>query len=468
MEKQRINTKFKFSYRFLKNVFLFTFAVVFSDSVYSQKLNYKIIKTLSVSPINEVNYTAVECAFSLSIPYVKSAEVQAEIPSLKSGINFISLRRSEYYSDGGGTLVELWFTFAEPGTYKLPSLKIKINERIYYIPFEVVEISEDPKKIQPKLILEFDNGVKIDSSKNKKNTQPVFSVKNGEPLGFSLYLQHAVQVINFDWVVPKNAIFTEVERYDYFSSNSRGIEYSDEAVPVAKFEWIPLESGSLELPYIRLLTTAYNGNRVELLVPDFKISVQNTNVSLNKELTGESIFAYAFVEPKEVKIEKKSFAKITYDECNKIAELRSKERMVFPINNVKPERKEYEQSLGIFDGKSEPSVFLFYLFLSLSIILLVVGIILIILKKIPMLIFSTIIFVIFFVFSIISGIRVSKKHGILVEEKIKTIPEDSAESFSSIKGGSRVLILQNAADWVFIQYGNTNGWTLKENVIVIK
>ena len=106
--------------------------------------------------------------FSLSFPYVKSAEVQAEIPSLKSGINFISLRRSEYYSDGGGTLVELWFTFAEPGTYKLPSLKIKINERIYYIPFEVVEISEDPKKIQPKLILEFDNGVKIDSSKNKK------------------------------------------------------------------------------------------------------------------------------------------------------------------------------------------------------------------------------------------------------------------------------------------------------------
>ena len=41
-----------------------------------------------------------------------------------------------------------------------------------------------------------------------------------------------------------------------------------------------------------------------------------------------------------------------------------------------------------------------------------------------------------------------------MEEKIKTIPEDSAESFSSIKGGSRVLILQNAADWVFIQYGN--------------
>mgnify|MGYP003488219713 FL=1 len=118
MEKQRINTKFKFSYRFLKYVFLFAFAIICSDSIYSQKLTYKIIKTLSVAPVNEVNYTGAECAFSLSIPYVNSADVHAEIPSLKSGINFISLRRSEYYSDGGGTLVELWFSFSDAGSYK--------------------------------------------------------------------------------------------------------------------------------------------------------------------------------------------------------------------------------------------------------------------------------------------------------------------------------------------------------------
>ena len=468
MEKQRINTKFKFSYRFLKYVFLFAFAIICSDSIYSQKLTYKIIKTLSVAPVNEVNYTGAECAFSLSIPYVNSADVHAEIPSLKSGINFISLRRSEYYSDGGGTLVELWFSFSDAGSYKLPSLKVRINERTYYIPFQTVKISEDPKKIQPRLIIEFENGEKVDSSKVRKSSQPIFSVKNGKPLTFSLYLQHTVQIISFDVIPPKNAVFTELERYDNFSLNSRGIEYSDELVPVAKFEWIPLEKGTLELPFIRLLTTAYNGNRVELLIPEINILVQDTNVALNNSFAGESIFGYAFVQPKEVTVAKKQPIKISLEECKTIAQLRSSERKMLPISKVKIERKNYENSLGITDGKTEPSVFLFYIFLTVSIIILGIGIILIVLRKIPMIIVSTVFFAIFLVFTIIFATQVSKDYAILVEEKIKTIPEVSAESFSSIKSGSRVLILQNAADWVFVQYGNTSGWTLKENIVLIK
>ena len=310
--------------------------------------------------------------------------------------------------------------------------------------------------------------VKIDSSKYRKNSQPIFSVKNGKPLTFSLYLQHAVQIISFDVIPPKNAVFTELERYDNFASNSRGIEYSDELVPVAKFEWIPLEKGTLDIPFIRLLTTAYNGNRVELLIPDVNILVQDTNVTLNKALSGESIFGYAFVQPKEVAIEKKQPIKISLEECKTIAELRSSERKMLPVSKVKTERKNYENSLGITDGKSEPSVFLFYIFLTVTIIILGVGIILIVLRKIPMIIVSTIFFVICLVFTIIFATQVSKDYGILVEEKIKTIPEASAESFSSIKSGCRVLILQNAADWVFVQYGNTSGWTLKENVVLIK
>ena len=344
---------------------------------------------------------------------------------------------------------------------------MRINERTYYIPFQTVKISEDPKKIQPRLIIEFENGAKVDSSKVRKSSQPIFSVKNGKPLTFSLYLQHAVQIISFDVISPKNAVFTELERYDNFSSNSRGIEYSDELVPVAKFEWIPLEKGTLELPFIRLITTAYNGNRVELLIPEINILVQDTNVALNKSLSGESIFGYAFVQPKEVAVEKKQLIAISLEECKTIAQLRSSERKMLPISKAKTERKNYENSLGITDGKSEPSVFLFYIFLTVSIIILGVGIILIVLRKIPMIIVSTVFFAIFLVFTIIFATQVSKDYAILVEEKIKTIPEVSAESFSSIKSGSRVLILQNAADWVFVQYGNTSGWTLKENIVLI-
>ena len=65
--------------------------MTFSASpVFSQRLTYNIIKELTVKPVNQNNISGTDCAFELKIPYIKSENVQAQIPDLPNGVNFVS------------------------------------------------------------------------------------------------------------------------------------------------------------------------------------------------------------------------------------------------------------------------------------------------------------------------------------------------------------------------------------------
>ena len=93
--------------------------MTFSASpVFSQRLTYNIIKELTVKPVNQNNFSGTDCAFELKIPYIKSENVQAQIPDLPNGVNFVSLRRTEYSDTETGTKIELWLNFADSGTYR--------------------------------------------------------------------------------------------------------------------------------------------------------------------------------------------------------------------------------------------------------------------------------------------------------------------------------------------------------------
>lgn len=85
--------------------------------VQAQRLTYSVIEKLSVKPVNQNNFSGTDCAFELKIPYIKSENVQAQIPDLPNGVNFVSLRRSEYSDSENGTKIELWLNFSDSGIY---------------------------------------------------------------------------------------------------------------------------------------------------------------------------------------------------------------------------------------------------------------------------------------------------------------------------------------------------------------
>ena len=160
---------------------------------------------------------------------------------------------------------------------------------------------------------------------------------------------------------------------------------------------------------------------------------------------------------------------ITIEDCEKLAELYSKERhSVFTYNKAKKERIAFEEELGISSFlKTTPVAFLY-----LAIVLIIgCGILLFfVLRKrqffksiaLSLLLLSSIAFL------IVSIGKRSTKYGISKGCTIYSIPEDTAEASSEIKRGSLIVVTETTDIWYHIQQGEASGWSTKDNIIIVK
>lgn len=473
MEKQRINRKKYIFSRLLISLFAITF-VMQSEKVFSQqRLTYKMIQNLTVMPVNQTNFSSTDCAFELKIPYVKSDSVQAQIPELPNGVNFVSLRRSEYSDENkeSGTKIELWLNFADAKTYRLRSLKVYINSRLHYIQFEPVVILENPRNIMPRLVVAFENGQELISERRGNVADEAkFTATAGVPLNFTVYLQYGVQIISYEWTVPKNALVKETARYEITKGTLRSSEFSEEKVPVATFEWEPLYPGKLPLHDLKIIATSYNGTRVTLNLPETLIPVQEGFVKKNNLQTAdEAYFGYAFTKNSVKKSPLVHEANITSEDCVKLAQLRTEERHSFPFFKKYNERKTFEIQHGVTDGSTEPTYFMLWSFLTVFAIFVILAVVSLILHKISHAIFFTVIMLFFFAGTIISTVLILRSYAIFSGGSISSVPEESVSAISSIKieTGKRVLVEQKAGNWVFIRYGSSGGWVNAERIIFI-
>ncbi len=470
MEKQRKIRKFKFIAGLLKNISaILVFAVSAKPGFAQQRLTYSMIQNLLVKPMNQINFSATDCAFELKIPYVKSDVVQAQIPDLPSGVNFVSLRRSEYSDENkiSGTKIELWLNFAEAKTYRLRSLHVYINSRLYYIQFSPVVISENPRNIMPRLVVTFENGQELISQRRGKVADEAkFSVVAGKPVHFTVSLQYAVQIISYTWSVPKNALVRELEQYDITKGTLRSSEFSEEKIPVSTFEWEPLYAGKLSLPDMKIIATSYNGTRIELKLPETLIPVTEGISKSKKTDDGEAFFGYAFAI-RTVKNKVTASDKLSQEDCQKLAELRSEEKHSIPFAKKFHERKIFEQQRGITDGAMEPTYFWLWSCVALFLICAIFTVFSAISRKILGILSFSGAMVIFLVGMIISSVFISRTYAIFKGGNISPVPEESAAAVSSIESGKRVLVEQKAGNWVFIRFGSSGGWVKDDGIIII-
>ncbi len=468
MEKQRKIRNNKFSARFL--VYFLTvvlFSVVHIPS-YAQRLTYSMIMDLSVHTVNEKNFSNSDVAFELKIPYVKSDVVQAQIPDLPSGVNFVSLRRSEYSDTTSGTKIELWLNFSDSGRYNLRYMRVFINNRAYNIPFEPVIISDNPRNMLPQLVVTFDNGVEfIQQHRGKPQNKPAFVAHTGDVFNFTVSLQYAVQIISYNWSVPKNALFLEKERYEITKGTIRSSVFSEDTIPVASFEWEPLLTGNLYLPDLKIIATSYNGTRVELGLEDAYIQVLEGKNSVKRTESYEDLFAYAFTknQKKQTKLTKNV---VSAKACDTIAQLRSQERNSLPFGYVYKQRKNAEARVGITESQNEPTKYTLWFCLALMVLCIILLVISIVIKKLPGILIFSALSVLLLIFSIIQLGRLSATYGIFIGGNISPIPEEQVDAVVSIESGKRVKIAQTAGDWVYVEYGSTGGWAKENNIYFIK
>jgi len=305
------------------------FLLIFIDNRFLRAQTPPDLQKLRVTPPVGALYSGNEYMFSLIIPDVKPSSVQADTPEVPSGVSVVSMRRTDYTEAGmqTGTEIDIWLSFRDARIYTLPPLRVRIKGRLYEIPFADVNIEQNPASTSPRLIIKFANGTEV--SDNAANDEPLFTLPAGEKILFTLYLQYAVQVIRFSWQAPKDALLTELWRYEINDSAARSSLFTADPIPVALFEWQPLVSGNTALPDIELSTSAYSGARVKLSLPAAVIRVvPSVSVPSDESDSNESYFSYAFSEVDNPENENTVRA-VSEADCETLALLRSAERHAF-------------------------------------------------------------------------------------------------------------------------------------------
>lgn len=460
MEKQRNFSKSKYCKRLL--IFVF-FAIFLQSSIFSQKLSKSQLKNLRIIPSESQKlYSKEEIKFEVILPGISANQIQIQNPSSVKNVTFNTLRKTEVYSDKTSTKIELWLTFAEKGIYNLPELSILLNGKKTDLKFEQIVIDDNPLNKSSRIVIKFDNGKTIYSD-DKFSGKVLFSTEAGKKLNYTIFLQYAVQLIEFDWDLPKDSILTQTKIYEITEIKYREKKYTDELIPVASFEWTQLSTGKHFMPEVRITATDYNGYRNILSTQNFLINF--TNQIFTETSKADSLFVEAFnsnyihseEEPKKI---------ISDEECEKLAELRTLEKKSF-LNSARQNRKEFEKELNLPQTRNEYPTWCFYF----SIIVLIIFILLLIIfikRRRPVAqIFVSIFLICAIVLFIFSSIRISQKFAILKNGIIYSIPEENASSTSELSPATRVRILKQTENWSYIEIGETGGWIKNDKLCFI-
>ena len=430
------------------------------------------VQNLLVSLVDSKNYVAEECGFILDIPSVKTTEVSASLPDLPQNAAFVSMRLFDYTDSEKktGTRIELWLQFSEPGTYKLNPLSVTIKKRTYKIPFSQVKITENPKNMFPILVVDFEDGPSISSQKNTpQKITPLFSVPVSSSVRFTVSLRYALQLVSLHWTLSKDSLFTELARYEIPHGGEKDALSLEAKAPIAKFEWQPLVTGEMSLPSLTIVATAPNGARTELYMPDYFINVTDAASKKGDGARQTDYFPDAFSDSsanRDVAIRLSP----SKSDCEKIAELRTKERRDFPLGKIKKERAEFEKSVGIVQSDDEPVYFVRNMFAFFSVLSVVFVLLSIVIKKMPhvLAVVSSFFLIVCCVFFSLSLKKLSMEYGIFAGGGLRSVPEEGALPFESLESGMRVKIEHKTGDWIYISVGNAGGWTNKKNVILIR
>ena len=219
---------------------------------------------LKVEARSEIFFTQIENCYVLKIPEVEPSKIQIELPELPFGTKFTSSKKEEFIDENNirGTQISLWFTFSDSGLTSIPPLFVRILGEEHYFEFEPIFVYENPALVSPQLEINFENSKKL--LNNKQNSQKFISVKKGEKIKFTISLRYGTQILAFNWKIPKDSLFSELERFDFAKGKQKINEFTTESKKLATFEWQILKDGDFALPEISVETISFNGEKKQI------------------------------------------------------------------------------------------------------------------------------------------------------------------------------------------------------------
>lgn len=462
MEKQRIKSITEFSRRLLSFFFILSISSIGNLSAQQKNVQQE---NLIISPSQNQNlYTQQDIKFEVLLQGTRPSQVQLKSPVKQQNVIFKSFRKIDDY-ESNGTILELWLNFEKKGEYKLSPLSITVKNKRKNIYFENITIKENPANLIPRIAVVFENGYEIFSDESNSNVN--FTYPTGKKLTFTVNLQYAVQLVQFNWDLPTDAILHQTKTYDITEVKYREKNYTDDLIPVATYEWTVLKSDSATLPKFHFTATGYNGHKYDLVTPAFEINFiaqENDNSVLQK---ADSTFDEAFQATQTTNNKKQ--IEITEAHCAMLAFLRSNEKKaVFNHGTLVKERQDYENYLNLPYGEKEFSNVSYFLSVLLIVIFIIFLIIVIVKKRILAICIFSILLAAAFVFNISTLVQKNKTFAISLGTSVKSIPDEKASSSQMLVAGTRVQVTEFADEWSYVELGNICGWCKSDNLIIIK
>ncbi len=456
MEKNAVKQKRRF------HLGLLIFALLSLNPAFAKKLTVKEIRAQKIIPDKTIFFTGQENGYTLTLPGISPSTVQTDLPTLPSGVNFLSSKREEFIDEDGdrGTLVQLWFSFTDTGTVKLPSLSVQVGVRTFRLPFESVTVYENPATIMPAISVDFG-----DTKVSSENGLSVIRTEAGKPLKFTVSIYFCSQIVDFKWSLPQKSIFTETMRYGIAQGQNYGKVFSTDPLPVATFQWTPLSAGVYRLPDMYLMAIAYNGSRRQVEMPLYKIEVlPPTGAAGDSSSISDDSASSLFTSSFETPIEESVVAPAKVVDCRRIAELRSMERHSFPWSGAREIRRQFEAENDISNGKDEPSEDLSSVLWGMFLVSSMAWIFFLVIKKIRIALVLMLPSAVFLFASLALLVALSPQYGIFAGGEVSPVPEEKVTTTHTEVPGIRVEIDQRAGDWVYITAGENAGW-VKENSV---
>ena len=415
MEKQRNSIYTKFCRRLLVLLSLLFVWVALGNQLFAETKSF---------------YTNTDIEFRFFLPEVKASELSVIEPKPEHLQN-AQVRAIKKTGDvkENGSWIYIWYRFDKEGTYKLPDLQIKVKNKIQSLTLESIEIKENPMDKLPRIVIAFENGKYIYSDKSDyyKKT-PVISAPAGKKLCFTLYIQYTNEFNSFEWDLPQNALFSKIKDYD---SKKNKDQRGTELLPVADFEWKSLKTGLQLMPRIKMNLTSFYGERMDVIFPEFYVRFTEDKTLSNNEKES-NLFSQAFIaqdaaeestgsegrEGGHKRIGKPGLSDgLSKEDCLTLAKLyRAEAKSLVSKHKKTKERLDFEKEHGITSW----------------------------LKR-----------------KIYLG-----DFGISLGCRLFSIPEEAASEVSYIKSGNALEIKESTGDWLFVRFGETEGWCKKNEVIV--
>jgi hypothetical protein len=381
---------------------------------------------LSVRPASPQFYAGRPIAYTLAIPNVRPAQVTPVLSVLPPGIALVSMRKEGRQEPGGPvTFILFEFAAAVSGPVSLPSLAVSIDGGApFLVPFESSMVIEDPLRARPFFMLLPDQAGPAEV---------------GRPCYFTLYARNTAAVTGLSLDLRKDAVFSVAERFAALESGA-GLENSlNREIPLARLEWLPLESGELNLPGVHLGATSFAGVAAAVTLPETVVSVR-LQAGLSAQAASPSGNA---------------FASMPYPSAF--------DRTTLPVTEGIPAFWEDPAAAVQAAVEREGRVFrrAFWLCAALSAAFILLAAALIALarfRKFRFLVPLSVLLVILGAAAIYFSAPLWRAGGIYAGGQIKAVPEDSASPVENLPPGTRVTVLKRSESWYYVAQDQVTGW----------